>query len=169
LKIGAKPETAGAAAHASGAGILKAGAAMENGGASGVPIGAEDFRFGATRLARTLAPSKFGAVVVKTGAMAEKPGQSSKRIQPRRRQAGLGDRNRGRGCAISETSDCSPVLHALLMGCFTNRTRASIFICIFLTAIFASSAHFRGRTIPTIHHIRPSSTPHPFSAILRLD
>jgi hypothetical protein len=59
---------------------------------------------------------------------------------------------------IIETSDCGPVPHALLMGCFKNCTRTSIFICIILTAIiFASSSH------------APALDTKLFSAILRLD
>jgi len=104
-KIGAKPETAGAMAHASGAAGLKIGAAMVSVGAVVHKIGAGGFCSGAMRLARTLAPPKFGAVVVKTGATAGKSGQWLRMIRQQRKKADLRERiprtiARLRGCAF---------------------------------------------------------------------
>jgi hypothetical protein len=106
LKTGAKSETAGATAHASGVAAIMAGATMVLVGASVHKIRAKGFMFGATRLTRTLAPQKFGAVIVKTGATAEKSGQSSRTIRQQRKEAGLRERiprtiARLRGCAVA--------------------------------------------------------------------
>jgi len=115
LKIGAKPETAGATAHQSGAAGLKIGAAAVEFGAGIHMIRAVGFRFGAARLARTLAPPKFGAVVVKTGATAGKLGQLSRIIRQRRKKAGLRERiprtiARLRGCAVETLNVNNPVM-----------------------------------------------------------
>ncbi|HUZ07237.1 MAG TPA: hypothetical protein VMV89_07080, partial [Candidatus Paceibacterota bacterium] len=72
---------------------------------------------GATRLAGTLAPPKFGAVVVKTGATAESSGQSSQKIRLRQKLPGsrqqfspVRARNNS-AMASRKTSDYSPDAH----------------------------------------------------------
>ena len=114
-----------------GQSLLGFGAIVAQGGAGGVGGGAAAFETGA-------AAFNGGAVFVKTGATAESSGQLSRSSRQRRKQAGLGDRNRGRVDAINETSDCRPVLYELLIAFFKNCIRASIFICIILAAIIFS-------------------------------